>query len=214
MQNHDQIGNRAFGERLAKLTSPDALRAVTAVTLLCPHIPMLFMGEEWASQTPFYFFCDFGPDLAPLVKEGRREEFAKFPEFQDEKTRELIPDPTSELTFLHSILNWRERDEQQHKDHHEFVRKLLKTRSREIVPHLKSICGNGKWRQLGTTVVEIRWRLSDAEVVLLANLGDTSANLDLAPNIDGMRLIFSTQNEPINLMALDPWSVTWLKNGK
>ena len=81
IQNHDQIGNRAFGERLGMLTSRAKLRAVAAVYLLAPQIPMLFMGEEWNARQPFQFFTDFHGDLAEAVRNGRREEFARMPEF-------------------------------------------------------------------------------------------------------------------------------------
>ena len=87
IQNHDQIGNRAFGDRIASLTHTDSHRAISAIYLMAPAIPMIFMGEEWGCKTPFFYFCDLGPDLAPLVKEGRRKEFAKFPEFQDPAKR-------------------------------------------------------------------------------------------------------------------------------
>ncbi len=93
IQNHDQVGNRAFGERLTALAPPEAVRAVAAIYLLSPQIPMLFMGEEWASAQPFPFFCDFEPDLAEAVREGRRKEFARFPEFRDPKHASASPTP-------------------------------------------------------------------------------------------------------------------------
>src|SRR5262249_57436183 len=82
LQNHDQVGNRALGDRLAALAPPLALRTAMAVLLLAPSPPLLFMGEEWGATTPFPFFCDLGPALAPLVREGRRREFAHDPAFR------------------------------------------------------------------------------------------------------------------------------------
>ena len=105
-QNHDQIGNRAFGERLSAIAPPPALRAIGAVYLLLPQIPMLFMGEEWDAAQPFPFFCDFEPGLAEAVRRGRREEFKRFPEFQDEAARARILDPTAETTFNSAKLAW------------------------------------------------------------------------------------------------------------
>jgi len=93
LQNHDQVGNRAFGERLTALAPPEAVRAATAVLLLAPSIPLLFMGQEWAAPEPFLFFADLGKDLAPLVSEGRRREFERFPEFAQAESREQIPIP-------------------------------------------------------------------------------------------------------------------------
>ena len=92
LQNHDQVGNRVFGERITALAPPEAARAAASICLLAPQIPMLFMGEEWAAEESFLFFCDFEEDLAPLVTKGHREEFASFPEFSDPKTREH-PEP-------------------------------------------------------------------------------------------------------------------------
>ena len=81
LQNHDQIGNRAFGERLTTLVDPRALEAAIALVLLCPQIPLMFMGEEFASRTPFLFFTDHHGELADAVRNGRRNEFARFPAF-------------------------------------------------------------------------------------------------------------------------------------
>ncbi|HEX4504857.1 MAG TPA: malto-oligosyltrehalose trehalohydrolase, partial [Alphaproteobacteria bacterium] len=98
LQNHDQIGNRALGERLTKLADPASLRAATALLLLCPQIPLIFMGDELGSTAPFLFFTDFHGDLADAVREGRRREFAKFPAFSDPAQREKIPDPNARST--------------------------------------------------------------------------------------------------------------------
>ena len=128
LQNHDQIGNRAFGERISALSRPEALKAATALLLLGPSIPMLFMGQEWATRRPFLFFCDFEPELAALVTKGRREEFAGFPQFQDASQRERIPDPNLEETFLHSKLDWQEMEADSHRQWLLFLLELLKVR--------------------------------------------------------------------------------------
>ncbi len=99
IQNHDQIGNRAFGERLNVLAPPEVMRALASVYLLAPQIPMLFMGEEWGATSPFLFFCDFSGELAEAVRKGRREEFSRFPEFADPERVAKIPDPCAESTF-------------------------------------------------------------------------------------------------------------------
>ena len=106
-QNHDQIGNRALGERLSHIVkNEDALRAMTAVVLLAPSVPMLFMGEEWAAAEPFPYFCDFQPELAQAVREGRKREFAKFARFTDPEQRQRIPDPTDPRTVAAARLDW------------------------------------------------------------------------------------------------------------
>ena len=83
LQNHDQIGNRAFGERIIQIADRRAVRAAAAILLLAPSPPLLFMGEEFGAETPFLFFCDFEKDLAAAVTEGRRNEFARFARFND-----------------------------------------------------------------------------------------------------------------------------------
>src|SRR5258708_17308403 len=102
LQNHDQIGNRAFGDRLTATVRPEALEAAIALQLLCPQIPLIFMGEETASSTPFWFFTDHHGALAEAVREGRRREFAGFAAFSDPARRQTIPDPNAAETFEHS----------------------------------------------------------------------------------------------------------------
>jgi maltooligosyltrehalose trehalohydrolase len=110
INNHDQIGNRAFGERLNTLVSPAAYRAASALLLLAPQTPLLFMGQEFAASAPFLYFTDHTEELGRLVTEGRRREFAGFQAFTDPAVRERIPDPQAEDTFLRSKLDWAERE--------------------------------------------------------------------------------------------------------
>ncbi|MGJ5815134.1 malto-oligosyltrehalose trehalohydrolase [Paludibaculum fermentans] len=114
IQNHDQIGNRAKGERLHHQVRDHSYRAASALLLLAPETPLLFMGQEWAATSPFQFFTDHNEELGPLVSEGRRSEFAHFPEFSEEAARASIPDPQAEETFLRSKLQWREREQPAH----------------------------------------------------------------------------------------------------
>ncbi len=160
LQNHDQIGNRAFGDRLTANAPPEALRALAAVYLLLPQIPMLFMGEEWHAAQPFPFFCDFEGDLADLVREGRRREFARFPEFQHETSRARIPDPQADSTFESAKLNWAEVDEPRHRSWLNFYRRLIARRQEVIVPLLPVIGGHaGTYEMIGPAAVVVRWRI-------------------------------------------------------
>ncbi len=179
IQNHDQVGNRAFGERLTRLAAKEAVRAVAAITLLSPQIPMLFMGEEWGTERPFLFFCDFGPELAEAVRNGRREEFSRFPEFADPKTRETIPDPTAEGTFLASKLDWDAAETGDHAEWRDFYAHALSVRRREIVPRLVGIGGHsGRYTVLGHEAVRIDWTLGEgSRLTLLANLSDAPVAL-------------------------------------
>ncbi|MDQ6655777.1 MAG: malto-oligosyltrehalose trehalohydrolase, partial [Verrucomicrobiota bacterium] len=112
--NHDQVGNRALGERLSHVVSAAAYRAASALICLVPQTPLLFMGQEWAASTPFQFFTDHNAELGPLVTEGRRKEFQHFPAFRDPAVRNAIPDPQAVSTFTHSKLHW----EELHDPHH------------------------------------------------------------------------------------------------
>lgn len=175
LQNHDQAGNRAFGERITHLASERAIRAAAALVLLAPSPPLLFMGEEFGSRQPFYFFCDFGPDLAPQVTEGRRKEFAKFPAFRNSEVRQRIPDPNNPETFQSAILDWVCLEHPEHRQWLEFYHGLLALRAREIVPRLQATSGaKGNFRLISPRALSVHWVLGDgSELMLLANLGDS-----------------------------------------
>jgi malto-oligosyltrehalose trehalohydrolase len=168
LQNHDQIGNRAFGERLPALASAARLRAATVAWLLAPSPPMLFMGEEFAAASPFLFFCDFGPELARAVTEGRRKEFAAFGRFNDAS----IPDPGHPETFERSKLDWLSVDAAAHADWLALYRKLLRLRRERIVPHLGGMRGSsGRHAVLGDGALLVAWQLADGhELTLVLNL--------------------------------------------
>src|SRR5690606_7477249 len=125
LQNHDQVGNRAMGERLNHQIESAAFRAVTALLLLAPETPLLFMGEEWGSSSPFQFFTDHNPELGRLVTEGRRKEFSGFSAFTRPESRESIPDPQDESAFRRSKLRWEEAIREPHASCLRFHRSLL-----------------------------------------------------------------------------------------
>jgi maltooligosyltrehalose trehalohydrolase len=207
-QNHDQIGNRAFGERLAHLASPEAARAIAAIYLLAPQVPMIYMGEEWAASTPFLFFCDFEPGLAPLVTQGRREEFSTFPEFADPATRERIPDPASEETFLASRLDWSEPQEPDHCGWLDLYRGLLRLRREMIVPRLAGMDGgSGEYRLIGERGLAARRTLGDgSRLSLAANLSPERLALGKPESLG--RAIFSTHPDASD-DALPGWYAGW-----
>jgi maltooligosyltrehalose trehalohydrolase len=137
LQNHDQIGNRAFGRRLNHDIEPALFRALSALLLLLPETPLLFMGQEWAAGTPFLFFTDHHPGLGRLVTEGRRAEFAKFDAFADPDVRERIPDPQAPSTFEASRIAWDERSRMPHAGVLHLYRTLLRLRRTAVAvgPH-------------------------------------------------------------------------------
>lgn len=125
ISNHDQVGNRAFGERLGHIVSPAAYRAACALICLVPQTPMLFMGQEWNASSPFQFFTDHDAELGRRITEGRRHEFRHFAAFAEAKSLATIPDPQAPQTFLNSKLRWDEKEEPNHAEvlllYHEFL---------------------------------------------------------------------------------------------
>ncbi|WP_205909457.1 malto-oligosyltrehalose trehalohydrolase [Salinicola lusitanus] len=179
LQNHDQIGNRALGERLSRLSEPDALDAATLLLLLSPAIPLLFMGEEWGSRRPFLFFTDHRDDLADAVREGRRREFADFSAFEDPAQRERIPDPNAAATFAASQLDDQEAAMPEHRDYRARFAAWLALRHRFIVPCLAGCHALGA-RVLGDKAVEAVWRMGDGQ--------ELTAAINLSPGPVGLGL--------------------------
>ncbi len=181
LQNHDQIGNRAMGERLTALADPRALQAATALLLLCPFIPLLFMGEEWGTRTPFLFFTDHNEQLAELVREGRRKEFAHFSAFQDESKRALIPDPNAESTFAASIPDPAEGARAGHREILRATRALLDLRAAKIVPGIPGARSAGA-SVLGDRAVRAGWRMGNGTLLTVeSNFGRDAVTVAAAP---------------------------------
>ncbi len=172
LQNHDQIGNRAMGERLTALAHPEALRAATVLLLLTPQIPLLFMGQEWGAETPFLFFTDHHGELAEAVRQGRRKEFAKFAAFADPDRRARIPDPNAVETFEASRADPAEAAHPAHAAWLALHRDLLAIRAAHIVPHMAEARAIGA-AALAQTGVRASWRLGNgATLTIAANFGD------------------------------------------
>lgn len=175
LQNHDQIGNRPFGDRLASHVDADLLEAAIALQLLCPHVPMIFMGEEEASTSPFLYFTDHTGDLANAVREGRRREFAGFTGFAPGEGASSVPDPNEPATFERSRLV---PDARQGAARKRLYRELLGLRRDALTPRL------GGAKSLGASAVEpssvvARWRLGDgATLVIACNLGREHATIE------------------------------------
>ncbi len=167
ISNHDQTGNRAFGERLNQLVSPAAYRAASSLLLLDPYTPMLFMGQEWAAATPFLYFTDHEPVLGRNISEGRRQEFAEFSEFRDPEMRKKIPDPQSESTFRKSCLEWSELTEPAHAKIALLYRNLISLRREDLAARHR-----GSWSvaQVGANAVALRYKASPANLLIIAQL--------------------------------------------
>ena len=181
LQNHDQIGNRAMGDRLTTLVAPERLALARAVLLLSPPVPMLFMGEEYGETAPFLYFCDFHGELADAVREGRRREFAAFPEFADPAAREAIPDPNAEKTFRDSKLDWAKLNRDPHRKTLEEHRRLLALRAREIAPRIAK-GARGSFEPIGDHGLRADWDLGDgSRLHLRANFGDAPLDAGTQP---------------------------------
>ncbi|HSV60009.1 MAG TPA: malto-oligosyltrehalose trehalohydrolase [Variovorax sp.] len=169
LQTHDQVGNRALGERIDALADPALVQAVRACVLLSPHVPMLFMGEEFAASSPFLYFCDFGPDLAAAVSAGRRAEFAHFAAFSSGAAQEAVPDPNADESFDASRLKWEERGQPGHAEVLHATRALLQARRAHIVPHLAGT-STGLRSECADAVLRVSWRLGEAPGSVLLHL--------------------------------------------
>ena len=210
LQNHDQIGNRAFGERITELASPEAVRAATAIVFLAPPLPLLFMGEEWGAPEPFLFFSDLGRDLGALVTEGRRREFARFREFAEPAARQSIPDPQAESTRDRSVLDWKHVAEPRHAEWLAFHRELLEVRAREIAPLLGGEpVLESRARLMDETAFAVEWVLPDGRVLrVVANLGPRPVPHE-GPAAAWGRQIYPIEPSPAAWKELGYWSVRW-----
>jgi len=195
LQNHDQIGNRAFGERLTTLASAQTVELLTAILLLAPHTPLIYMGEEWGETRPFCFFTDFSGDLADAVREGRRGEFKRWPQFADPANREKIPDPNAITTAQASSLDWDSRERREGQERMRLFRDLLALRAQEIAPRIARIRGGqAEYALAGEHAFEVRWRLGDgARLLLVANLGDDAGPI-VSNDWRGARTLYESQD--------------------
>ncbi|MES2822350.1 MAG: malto-oligosyltrehalose trehalohydrolase [Pseudomonadota bacterium] len=189
LQNHDHVGNRAFGERLALLADPDALKAAVALVLLSPMIPLLFMGEEWGSRQPFLFFTDHNEELAQAVCAGRRKEFAEFASFAEATDRDQIPDPNAFSSFLNSIVDESSHSAPEHQDWWDFYHGLLQLRRTELIPRLPGTHSRGVII-LADRAVSAAWQMGDGSVLRIY-LNLSKARVAARPSWEQKRVLFS-----------------------
>ena len=199
LENHDQIGNRALGDRIESNAAHEAIEAALAILLLAPGIPMLFMGEEWGSTAPFPFFCGFQGELAEAVRNGRRKEYAwAYAKYGDD-----VPDPLAVSTFQSAVLDWKSTEEAPGKQRLALVRQLLAIRQREIIPRLAG-AEFGKAHATENGLLKAQWRMGDgANLLLHANLSSAEAVRELC-DTRGTKI---WGNDTGKMMP--PWSVVW-----
>jgi maltooligosyltrehalose trehalohydrolase len=200
LQNHDQIGNRAFGERLTQLVPSDQLRGAMAVLLLSPQTPMLFMGEEFGAKTPFLYFCDYDGDLAQAIREGRRAEFKNFSAFANQST-DRIPDPNALSTFERSRLDWSQREQPKHADWVRYVTELLSRRRDSIEPLLPDIKPASSTYSIEGSLLTVHWPLQrGGALAMVLNVGTDPVRVEM-PN--HAQTIFASQSGDV----LGTWQV-------
>jgi maltooligosyltrehalose trehalohydrolase len=188
LQNHDQIGNRAFGERIHQLANRQALEAAMVLVLLSPMVPLLFMGEEWGADQPFLYFTDHNDELAEAVCNGRRNEFAAFSLFAEENNRDQIPDPNAADTFNRSRLDYAACLQPEHRERLNFYRELVALRNQEIVPRLAGARADGT-RILGDKAVSACWILNDGRELRI-DLNLSAQAVPVNPPWEGNRILY------------------------
>lgn len=187
IQNHDQVGNRAQGDRLISLAGSDRTKVLLATLLLSPHIPLIFMGEEYGETNPFLFFTDFHGDLAKAVREGRAKEFTGHAGHDEE-----VPDPNAEQTFTRSKLDWDKLQTSEGQSWLALTRELLALRQQYIVPLLADAGGNsGKVLATAEGFVAVSWHFPQGELSLALNIGKQTQPLPATPG----RTIFAWPQE-------------------
>ena len=208
IQNHDQVGNRALGERISVLAPAPALKLASAAYLLAPTIPMLFMGEEFGAATPFLFFCDFQGELADAVREGRRKEFAAFAKFADPATREKIPDPNALSTFEASRLDWDCLAQATHAEWLDHYRRLLALRRLKIVPRLDGKARASSFRAIGREGVEADWVFGDGTRLNFRGNFSGAPREGYTP-VPGASILHA-ENGASGEGSLPPWGGLWM----
>ena len=211
LQNHDQVGNRAFGERLTTLVPPEAVRAALALLLLAPSIPLMFMGEEFGCTQPFPFFCDFRGDLARAVAEGRRGAFVRFERFRDPVSRAAILDPNDASTFALASIDWTSASRPENAAWRTFVKGLLSVRRASILPRIRELLpGGGRFATEGETALFVEWRCRDgSRLAVAANFGRHAIRNRRAVEGELIHAQPAHAVEQLSHARLGPWSVIW-----
>jgi len=200
LQNHDQVGNRAFGDRLHHQIDEPSYRAATVLLLCAPYTPLLFMGQEWAAGTPFCYFTDHNEELGRLVTEGRRKEFARFSAFSDSRTRENIPDPQDPDTFNGSRIIWAENKMEPHASILRLYQSVIALRKTD--PALRSGTSPGHYAiPLTDRALLLQRKANDSTVFVVVQLkGSDTLVIDL-PQKQKMQVLLTTEDRPF---ASDP----------
>jgi maltooligosyltrehalose trehalohydrolase len=190
-QNHDQVGNRAAGERLSSLVNFEALKLAAGITLLSPFVPLLFMGEEYGETAPFQYFTSHGdPELVEAVRRGRREEFAAFG-WEQEKA---VPDPQDESTFRRSRPDHSLRNEEPHRTLLRLYQNLIRTRREYDLgdPAPRSV------REIGDSALLVLRQAERSQQLMVFNFGESPIPLDLPAFPGTWRMVMNSADASWN----------------
>lgn len=192
LQNHDQIGNRAFGDRLRSLSSARAFDCLQAILLLSPQIPLMFQGDEFGDCNSFCFFTDFDGELGAAVSRGRKAEFAHFSAFEDPSAQEVFPDPNDYSTFTTSRLDWSLLDRPVNRRRLQVNSELLSLRREVLFPLLAQAPGDCGQAVVDGRAFIVSWQLAPGQFYhLFANLED--AEWEIGDDFDGPLLDDATE---------------------
>ena len=212
IQNHDQVGNRAVGDRITELAPAEAVRAATALLLLAPFPPLLFMGQEWGTRQPFPFFCDCDEPLATAVREGRRREFPEI-------VADRVPDPCSVDTFAAGVLDWSWSESSESREWLALHQDLLRLRRDVILPLLRDLRAEpDACARLDDAGVTAAWTDGNVRLTLLSNLGPTPvaavrpAGACFYATANLPKAVTKEQRKEGERLDLAPWSVAWFRS--
>ena len=220
LQNHDQVGNRAFGDRLRSLSSARAHDCLQAILLLSPQIPLLFQGEEFGDHNSFCFFTDFHGELGEAVSKGRKEEFKRFSAFEDPNAVEVFPDPNDEATFTASKLDWSQLSRPVQRRRLQVTKDLLSRRREVLMPLLKDAKGDCGFAVVKDRAFAAAWNLQEDKVYhLFANLCDQSWEVErtfLSNEVEAAELVYSNHTSALEALTtgvLPAWTVCFVLAG-
>ena len=202
LQNHDQIGNRAQGDRLTSLADAGHMTLARSVLYLAPQIPMIFMGDEWGATTPFQFFVNFErePELEEAIRKGRAREFEKFASFSGE----TVPDPTALSTFERSKIDWSESQRAPFSDILQETRALLALRARKIMPLMRTTFIDSTYVRHGAGGLEVAWRFEGGTITFFGNFASAGYKPDVPP---GTEVLWQSDGAGIESgAALSAWT--------
>jgi maltooligosyltrehalose trehalohydrolase len=200
IENHDQIGNRAHGDRLTQSVSMEAFRAATLLLLALPMTPLLFQGQEWGASAPFIFFTDHDEELGAKIIEGRRSEFKGFADFDHPQALTRIPSPQAKDTFLRSKLDWSERDHEPHRGILGMVWGAIELRRRDPVLRYRPR-SSLEARPHGELLVVTRHHGSELRRIVF---NPTKRPQRLGDVADGTRVLFASDLRPVEGGMIPP----------